>query len=352
VPRLLPLLLLLLLLLAACAKKSDDPYGGKALERLVDVETKGESLAYYEQGFAVRMSDDWKTNKTVPNGIRKRLEAGNLWIVLREPIVFAGAALWIVRGATPFTPDEISLKSAHDRRDDELGRDPPLRPALLVLRGHLSTETSAKQLFIERLEQKLKIADFGLSHGIKAVDSETDRVALGRGVETSMQIATGRVGGAIGQSSYDWVTTFRDGKPVSDAEWIAAIDKTAVERRPYHAIIRRYRPSVEPRETWFSVPLNVVLLCSQMKLEAPQSGRIQWEWEGFWLGRLGTVTSKPTEVGSPPVRVVYAEFKSDKRQRRGGDYLSSVFDPVTRTGKTALEELKKRGSSAFVPTTD
>jgi hypothetical protein len=343
--------ILLLLLVTACAKNSNDPYGGKAMVELVDTEAKGDSLAYYQSGFAVRMSDEWKTNKTIPDGIRRRLNDGNVWIVLKEPVVFAAASLWIVRGATPFLPDEISLKAAHDRRDDELGRNPPLRPALLVLRGHLPSETSAGQLYIDRLKD-LDIEKLGLSHGIKAVESETDRVALGRGVETAMQIATGRVGDGVGQSSYDWVTTYKDGKPVADAEWIAAIDKSAEERRPYHAIIRRYRPSVEPRETWFSVPLNVVLLCSQMRLEKPQGGKIPWEWEGFWLGRLTKVASTPQEVGSPPVRVVYAEYKSDKKQRRGGDYLSSVFDPVTRTGKTALEELKRRGVDAFSPTAD
>ena len=340
-----------LLLLATCASRKDDPYGGKAPKALVDIQLRGDGLAYYENGFAIHVSKGWQENKGIPGGIRKQLDAGNEWIVLREPVVFAGAARWIANGRTPFNPDEIELKAAHDRRDDELGRDPPLRPSLLVLRGKLPEQLTAKDLFIERLG-KLDIEQFGLSHGIKAVESTVDRVALGRGVETAMQLATGRVDDAVGQSSYDWITSFKDGKPVADQEWIDAIDKTAEERRPYRAIIRRYRPSVEPRETWFSVPLNVVLLCSQMRLKRIDRSRILWEWEGFWLGRLGTTTSEPTVVPSPPVRIVYAEYKSKKNQRRGGSYLSSVFDPVTRTGKTALEELKRRGSDAFVPTAD
>jgi len=341
---------LILLAILGC-RSTHDPYGGDAAERLLDVEAKGEGLAPYGQGFAIHMADSWRTDRTIPEGIRKRLEAGNTWLLLEEPIVFAAAARWIARGATPFVPDEIVLKAAHDRLDDELGREPPLRPSLLILRGSVSLEAKPEEYRIERLDG-LSIEKLGLGHGIKALESEADRVALGRGVETAMQLATGRIDDGVGQSSYDWITTFKEGAAVPDAEWIAALDKPVDERRPYHAIIRRYRPSVEPRESWFSVPLNVVMLCSQMNLKTGLSGRVDWEWEGFWLGRLGKPASTPPATKTPPVRVVYAEYKTRKGQRQGGAFLSSVFDPVTRTGQSALEELKKRGADAFVPRTD
>lgn len=341
--------LLILLLLFGC-RSPRDPYGGAEPERLLDVRAEGEGLSPYREGFAIRMADSWRTNRAIPDGIRRRLEAGNVWLLLEEPVVFAGAARWIARGGvTPFSPEEIELKAAHDRLDDDLGREPPLRPSLLVMRGTVSVEAKPERYLVERLEG-LSIEKLGLGHGIKSVESETERVALGRGVETAMQLATGRIG--PGQSSYDWIATFKDGAVVPDAEWIAAIDKPVDDRRPYRAVIRRYRPSGEPRESWFSVPLNVVLLCSQMNLEMGQAGRAHWEWEGFWLGRLGKPESAPAEAKTPPVQVVYAEYKTKKGQRRGGEFLSSVFDPVTRTGQTALEELKKRGSDAFVPRTD
>jgi len=343
-------LLLLLPVLLACGAPADDPYGGDPAERLLDVNADGEGLVPHGKGFAVKIAGSWRENPSIPDGIRDRLAAGNDWILLREPVVFAGAARWIAAGGTPFVPQQIELRAPHDRRDDELGRSPPLRPALLVMRGTMSAEAAPKRYRIVRIEG-LSVGRIGLDRGIKALDSEVDRVALGRGVETSMQLATGSLSDGIGQSSYDWMATFKDGEPVPDEEWIAAIDKSAEERQPYVAVVRRYRPSSEPRETWFGVPLNVVLLCSQMRLSDNNAGGFAWEWEGFWLGRLGKPESAPGEPVTPPVRVVYAEFRSSEKERRGGDYLSSVFDPVTRTGKTALDELKKRSADAFIPTT-
>jgi len=342
---------LLLLPFLVCCRSSDDPYGGEGPERLLDVEQSGTGLAPYEGGFAVRMDDTWRSNRSIPEGIRTRIAAGNEWLVLREPVVFSGAARWIASGKTPFEPESIEIKAAHDRRDDELGRDPPLRPALLVIRGTFAESPDESALGIEQ-PTGLSIEELGLAGGIKAVKSEADRVALGRGVETAMRLVTGHIGTDVGQSSFDWITTFRDGKKVPDAEWIAAIDQGVDARRPYRAIVRRYRASVEPRETWFSVPLNVVLLCSQMNLERDGNGRIGWEWEGFWLGRLARPEPEPAAPPPPTVRVVYAEFRSSKDQRRGGDYLSTVFNPVTRTGRTALEELQRRAAAAFLPGKD
>ena len=51
----------------------------------------------------------------------------------------------------------------------------------------------------------------------------------------------------------------------------------------------------------------------------------------------------------PTVRIVYHEYKTKARRRRGGTFLSTFFDPVTRTGETALEELTRRSEDALVP---
>ncbi|MEM8883246.1 MAG: hypothetical protein AAGD14_04185 [Planctomycetota bacterium] len=343
---------ILVLLAAACGSSNkDDPFSGESPDKLLDTRVTGAELAYYKDGFAIEVEDGWQQNKTLPDGIKRRFQQGQTWILLLEPIVFSDASRWIAHGATPFLPNKIELQAAHDRRDDDTGEAPPLRPAMLVLKGVLPIEEARKRLFIERLDKDLDISEIGLSHGLKAVDSSVDRVALGRGIETAMRIATGRLGTEAGSSSYDWMVTHKDGQQVDDPEWIAAIDKTAAERRPYRAIVRRYQPGAKKRVSWYSIPLNVVLVCSQMKVEPAGSG-IAWQWEGFWLGRLGKPEISPESVGTPTVAVRYAEFRTKKGQRRGGEFLSSFFNPITRTGRTALDEVRRRGEDAFIPTAD
>ena len=154
--------------------------------------------------------------------------------------------------------------------------------------------------------------------------------------------------GLAGQSSFDWVATFQDGKAVeSDDAWIESLGGTVEQRRPYTAIIRRYRPSQDPKVTWFSVPLNVVLLCSQMNVTKESGEPVRWHWEGFWLGRAMAVTNPPT-AKPPAVTVIYKEYKTKPLDRAGGEFLSSVFDPITRTGNAALEELRRR-DAGYVP---
>jgi hypothetical protein len=352
-PPSLPLIITGIVSLSALSfgcRKKDDLYYAEAAKPLVYMEVEGEGIAALGDGFAIRIADGYDEKNEIPKRLKKRLAAGERWIVLKEPIVFSGAAKWLMNGKTPFVTEEASLMSAHDQRDADEGKPLPLAPALLVLKGSLPSEAAQEQLLIKRLEN-FDVAEMGDARGIKALKSETDRVAVGRGVETSMGLATGRVDDASGQSSYDWVATLKDDAVVADDEWIAAIDKTPEERRPYRALIRRYRSSVEPRITWFSVPLNVVLLCSQITVK-PSGDRFHWTWEGFWMGKLETPKPAPTTFNSLTVRIVYQEYKSSKRRRRGGSYLSSFFDPVTRTGKTALDEITGRATKALVPTAE
>jgi len=339
------------LLLAATfgCRKDDDLYYADAAKPLVYMEVEGEGIARLGDGFAIRIADGYDATNKIPAKLKKRLDAGQRWIVLKEPIVFSGAARWILAGRTPFKVTSASLMSAHDQRDDSEGKKMPLAPALLVLKGSLPAKAAQDELLISRLRD-FDGSSLGDVRGIKALKTETDRVAVGRGVETAMGLATGRVDNSSGQSSYDFVAALKGDSVdnfvvVPDAEWIAAIDKTAEERRPYRALIRRYRSSVEPRVTWFTVPLNVVLLCSQITVE-PSGGRFHWTWEGFWMGKLMKPATAPTDNIALRVRIVYQEYESRKRRRRGGDYLSSFFDPVTRSGKTALEEIARRTANA------
>jgi len=340
---------LLLLLAAACSSQNKDPYyrGGGA-KQFAHVELPGDGLARYQDGFVVHISDGWESHPKIPEGIRKMLSSGRRWIVLKQPLVFAAAALPLAEGNTPFIAEEIELKAAHDRRDDAEGKDAPLRPALLVMRGTIDHDYVNARSGVTRIE-KLTISDLGDSRGIKAIQTDVDRVALGRGVETSMRIITGRyLQGSAGQSSFDWVATFKDGKPVkSDDEWIAALDGSPAGREQYRAIIRRYRPSQNPKVTWFSLPLNVILLCSHMKVSKEPGQAVKWHWEGFWLGRALPVTDAP-DAKLPRVNIIYKEYKTKSLDRAGGEFLSSVFDPITRTGQAALEELKRR-DAGYVP---
>lgn len=341
--------LLLALLAAACASKNKDPYyRGEGPKELLHVELPGDGIARYGDGFVVPISEGWQKDPKVPAGIQQMLQSGRRWIVLKEPLVFAAGSRPILERKTPFIPEEIELKAAYDRRDAEEGKDPPLRPALLTLRGSIDHEEVKRRSGITRIE-KLTISDLGDSRGIKSIETEVDRVALGRGVETSLRIVTGRYQqGLAGQSSFDWVATFKEGKPVeSDDEWIAALDGPAFARQPYVAVIRRYRPSQKPKVTWFSVPLNVILLCSQMNVTKESGQPVQWHWEGFWMGRALPITDAPA-VTEPRVQIVYKEYKTKSLDRAGGEFLSSVFDPITRTGKAALDEIKRR-DAGYVP---
>jgi len=342
--------ILIALLAAACTSKNKDPYyRGSGPKAILHVELPGDGIVRYGDGLIVPISDGWQKQPQVPEGIRKLLQSGRRWIVLKEPLVFAGGARALIEGKTPFVPDDIELKAAHDRRDEEEGKDPPLRPALLILRGSIDHVNLTERSGITRIEN-LTISDLGDSRGIKSIQTEVDRVALGRGVETSLRIVTGRYQqGLAGQSSFDWVATFKDGKPVkSDDEWIAALDEPVQAREPYFAVIRRYRPSQKPKVTWFSVPLNVILLCSQMNVTKEPGEPVRWHWEGFWLGRALSVTDAPA-AKAPRVNIVYKEYKTKSLDRAGGDFLSSVFDPITRTGKAALDELKRRDAGYIAP---
>ena len=52
--------------------------------------------------------------------------------------------------------------------------------------------------------EKLTISDLGDSRGIKSIETEVDRVALGRGVETSLRIVTGRYHDTFHQVDGRW----------------------------------------------------------------------------------------------------------------------------------------------------
>jgi len=343
-------LLPFVLLAAACGSSNNDPYyRGEGPKQVLHVELPGDGVALYGEGLIVPISDGWQKNEAVPAGIKKLLQSGRRWIVLKEPIVFAGAARALIKGDTPFQVSEIELHAAHDQRDDAEGKDPPLRPALLMLRGTIDHSNILERSGIKRIES-LKLSDLGDSRGIKAIETDVDRIALGRGVETSLRIVTGRYSqGLAGQSSFDWAATFKDGKPVaSDDEWMAALDGPLAAREPYRALIRRYRPSQKPKVTWFSVPLNVILFCSQMNVGKKQGEPVRWHWEGFWLGRALPVTDAPT-AKPPTVNIIYKEYKTKSLDRAGGEFLSSMFDPITRTGKAALDELKRRDAGYIPP---
>ena len=345
----------LLLLVAACASKSNDPYDSTSGPELVaQVALEGDGIALVGDDLVVPIADGWQDDKRVPSGVRKLLESGRRYVVLKEPIIFAATARPLLAGETPFVPERIELRASHDRRDDDEGKDPPLRPALLIMSGSIQ-HTDAKERSGIEVVDKLTFADLGNSKGIKALDSEEDRVVLGRGVETALRIVTGRYKqGLAGQSSFDWVATFEDGKPVADDRtWIEALDEPAAKRERYQAIIRRYRPSQKPKETFFSVPLNVVVFCSQMKVSKPNGQPVTWHWEGFWMGRALAVDAlpgkqAPAKTTGPRVSVIYKEFRTKPIERVGGKFLSSVFEPITRTGQDAIDEIKRR-DAAYVP---
>lgn len=342
-------LLPLLLLAAACASKSNDPYDtSKGPKLVLQVELEGDGIARMGDDIVVPISDGWQDNKKIPEGIRATLVEGRRWIVLKEPLVFAAGARPLANGDTPFVPERIEIRAAHDTRPNAEGSDIPMRPALLIMSGWINHEDVMRRSGIEIIE-KLTLADIGNSEGITAVESDVDRVALGVGVETALRIVTGRYQeGLAGQSSFDWVATFKDGKPVaSDQEWIDAIDQTSEVRKAYQAIIRRYRPSQKPKVTFFSVPLNVVLLCSQMNLTKPEGQPVKWHWEGWWFGRAVKIENPPKARG-PRVSIVYKEFRTKPIHRAGGEFLSSVFNPVTRTGRAAVDEIKRRDAE-YVP---
>ena len=345
----LPHILLLLLLAAACAKKSNDPYDSTNGPKLVlQVELQGDGIVRMGDDIVVPISDGWQDNKQLPEGIRELLASGRRWIVLKEPIIFGAAARALVAGETPFVPERIEVRAAHDRRDDEEGKDPPLRPALLIMSGSINHEDAKRRSGIT-IVKDLTLAGLGESKGSKALRTNVDRVVLGRGVETALRIVTGRYQqGLAGQSSFDWVATFKDGKPVaSDEGWLDALDGPAAGREGYHAIIRRYRPSQQPKVTFFSAPLNVVVFCSQMNVTKPDGQPVSWHWEGFWLGRALAVENVPKPQG-PRVAVVYKEFRTKPIQRVGGDFLSSVFNPITRSGQDAIDAIKRRDAE-YVP---
>jgi len=339
----------LALFASACSSPNNDPYyRGSGAKEIASVQLQADGITPYEKGFIVPISAGWEKEPNVPQGVQDLLRSGRRWVVLKEPIVFAGAALPLLQGKTPFIPEEIELKAAHDVRTDAQAAKAPLRAALLIMRGSIDHQDIVARSGIKKVEN-LTISDLGVSEGIKALDSDIDRIALGRGVDTSLRIVTGRYQqGLAGQSSFDWVATFENGKAVkSDDEWIASLSGPIEERRAFTAIIRRYRPSQDPKVTWFSVPLNVVMLCSQMNVTKESGEPVKWHWEGFWLGRALSVTNAP--VAKPPrVTVIYKEFKTKPMDRAGGQFLSSVFDPITRTGTAALDELKRR-DAGYVP---
>jgi len=341
--------LLLLLLAAGCASKPKDPYDtSKGPKLVLQVELEGDGIARMGDDIVVPISDGWQTNKQVPEGIRETLMAGRRWIVLKEPLVFAAAARPLANGDTPFVPERIEIRAAHDTRPSAEGSDIPLRPALLIMSGWINHEDVKRRSGIT-IVKDLTLSDLGNSEGLTSIDSDVDRVALGVGIETALRIVTGRYQkGLAGQSSFDWVATFKDGKPVaSDQEWIDAIDQPAKTRDVYHAIIRRYRPSQDPKVTFFSVPLNVVLLCSQMNVTKPEGQPVKWHWEGWWFGRAVSVENPPKPRG-PRVAIIYKEFRTKPIHRTGGEFLSSVFNPITRTGRAAVDEIKRRDAE-YVP---
>jgi len=203
---------LLALFACACSSSPDnDPYyRGSGPEEILSVQLPADGITRYGPGFVVPISDGWEQHDDVPEGIRKLLQSGRRWIVLKEPVVFAAAAIPLLAGKTPFVPEVIQLKAAHDVRADSEAEKAPMRAALLILRGSIDHQDIVARSGIKTVEH-LTIAELGESEGIKAIDSDIDRIALGRGVDTSLRIITGRYQqGLASQSSFDWVATLED----------------------------------------------------------------------------------------------------------------------------------------------
>ncbi len=251
--------------------------------------------------------------------MRKDLSAGRTWLRLRDPFALSFAGSDLLRGQTPFRPEQVSVDFAQTNlAEGGVKRD----PALLRLEGTIPRDAIASR--VERVPQPA-----GEPRGLDQVSDRDLGVLLGHGMDTLVPMAEGSMPADV----FTWFAVEGPAGPANDwrtALGLAQARGSLAPLLPYRVIVRRWRAMELGGPACFRVPLMDLVVASQMSIGTEEGGS-RWTWEGLWIGALEPPADAASSADDVPSLLRYREYKQDEKYGTKGVLWRTLLTPLALT---------------------
>jgi hypothetical protein len=297
---------LLLVLVSACASGSSvkkKPKGENQVVARADVGVKRVGRA--ATGFALEVGGN------APRAMAHDAGAGRGWLAIDGPLGFSFPARELLAGEAPWKPASAEVTFAQRAsRSGGTSRE----AALIRMEGVASF---APVVAIGKPDLAVR--------GLDSIGSQDARVLLGRGIDQLVGS-----GDKDAMETVVWVDVVDgSGAPAKWRERLREANRarTLAPLADRFVVVKRVRVG----DSYYRVPLDLVILASQSNITREEDDRFRWVWEGLWHGEM---VAMPAALEFPEwettLKLRYREYEF-KRARSRSLLWRTVLAPVTLT---------------------
>lgn len=293
-------------LLAACASGSSvkrKPKGENQVVAQGEVGVKRTGRA--GTAFALEVGGN------APRPMRQDMGAGRGWLAIDGPLGFSFPARELLAGEAPWKPASAEVTFA--QRASKSGGT-SREAALIHMEGVASF---APVVAIQKPDLAVK--------GLDSIGSQDARVLLGRGIDQLVGS-----GDKDAMETVVWVDVVDEsGAPAKWRERLREANRgrTLAPLAGRFVVVKRVRVG----DSYYRVPLALVILASQSTITREKDDRFRWVWEGLWHGKM---VAPPAGLEFPEwettLKLRYREYEF-KRARTRSLLWRTVLAPVTLT---------------------